>query len=109
MSDSPVSRRRFLVRSAAVLGAVPLVGRMGFTPAQAHDLPPLPLDNPTAVALAYAEDAATVKHPSFKPGSNCINCQFYTGKDGEARGPCSLFPNYSVAGKGWCSAWAKKA
>jgi hypothetical protein len=77
--------------------------------AQAADLAPLPLDNPTAVALAYAEDAASVKHASFKPGSNCLNCQFYTAAADAARGPCSLFPGFSVNAKGWCSAWAKKA
>ena len=63
----------------------------------------------TAVALAYTEDAASAKHASFKPGSLCSNCQFYTGAPDAARGPCTLFAGYSVAAKGWCSAWAKKA
>jgi hypothetical protein len=108
MSESRVSRRHFLLCAAAV-GSTPWLGRLALPTATAADLPPLPLDNPTAVALAYAEDVATVKHASLKPGSNCLNCQFYTGAAGAARGPCSLFPNFSVAANGWCSAWAKKA
>jgi hypothetical protein len=108
MSVPSLSRRRFLVGAAVAAGAAPFAGCLLSQPALAQDLPPLPADNATAVALAYAEDAATVKHASFKAGSNCINCQFYTGKADAARGPCTLFPNFSVAGKGWCSAWAAK-
>lgn len=104
------SRRRFLLQSAAVLGAAPLFTRgvPGF--AQAQDLPKLPLDNAQAKALAYTEDAATATaHASFKAGSNCANCQFIQGADGAEYRPCQLFPGHSVASKGWCSAWAKKA
>ena len=108
MSDSPLSRRRFLVRTALVAATAPFAARLLSQSVHAQDLPVLPADNATAVALAYVEDAATVKHASFKPGSNCSNCQFYTGKVGGARGPCTLFPGFSVSAKGWCSAWAKK-
>ena len=76
--------------------------------AQAADLPKLTVADPAAKALAYAEDAAAVKHPAFKPGSHCANCNFYKGAAGAAYGPCQLFPKNSVAAKGWCSAWAKK-
>jgi nitrous oxide reductase len=104
MNTPSVSRRRFLVTAALAAAAAPLapllVGR-----AEAQALPPVPADNPTAKALAYTADASTVKHASFKPGSNCANCQFFTaGNSG-----CSLFPGFSVSPKGWCSAWAKKA
>ena len=109
MSDAGFSRRRFLIGTAVVVSTTPLWGRFALPAARAADLPPLPGDNATAVALAYAEDASTVQHASKKPDSNCVNCQFYTGTPDAARGPCSLFPGYSVAGKGWCSAWAKKA
>lgn len=108
MNDHSQSRRRFIVRTAVAAAAMPLAARLLNSPAHAADLPPVPADNPTAVALAYAEDVATVKHPSLKPGSNCANCQFYTAPADAARGPCTLFPNYSVAAKGWCSAWAAK-
>ena len=109
MSRSDPSRRRFLVRAAAAAAAAPFAAQLFSAPARAADLPALPADHATAVALGYTEDAASAKHASFKPGSVCANCQFYTGTADAARGPCTLFPNYSVAAKGWCSAWAKKA
>lgn len=104
MNAPSVSRRRFLVTAAVAAVAAPLapllVGR-----AEAQALKPLPADNATAVALGYVADAATTKHASFKPGSSCANCQFFTA----GTGACSLFPGFSVSPKGWCSAWAKKA
>lgn len=109
MNDSTPSRRRFLFNMAVAASALPLGARLLNNPAQAQDLPALPLDNPQAKALGYSDDAATVKHPSFKAGSNCANCQFYQAAAGAASGPCALFPGHSVKAKGWCSAWAKKA
>ena len=104
MNTPNVSRRRFLISAALVAAAAPLapllVGR-----ADAQALTPLPAVHPTAKALAYTADASTVKHPNFKPGSTCANCQFFTA----GTGACSLFPGFSVSPKGWCSAWAKKA
>jgi High potential iron-sulfur protein len=109
-----VSRRRFLTIAVVVAASAPLalhsLGAEAAAPAPtaAKPLPKLPLTDPTAKALAYAEDASKVKHAAFKPGSNCINCSFYKGAKGAATGPCTLFPKNSVAAKGWCSAWAKK-
>ena len=108
-SELTNSRRAFLLRTAAVAGALPLVLHDLRRPAHAQDLPKLPLDNATAKALAYAEDASKVAHASFKPGSDCANCNFIQGNDGDARRPCTLFAGYSVASAGWCSAWAAKA
>ena len=104
MNTQNPSRRRFLVHAAVAAVAVPFVGRFIST-AQAQALPKLSLDDPTAKALAYAEDYTKVSHPSFKPGSNCANCQFFTA----ATGACTLFPGFSVPAAAWCSAWAKKA
>lgn len=109
MNEPTPSRRRFLFNVAVAATALPLGARLLSTPARAQDLPALPLDNPQAKALAYADDAGAVKHASFKPGSDCTNCQFYQGAAGSASGPCALFPGHSVKAKGWCSAWAKKA
>lgn len=105
MSTRETSRRQFLVRGALIAAAVPFaaVGLVGTASAQA--LKPLPADNATAVALKYVADAGQTKEPGFKPGSNCGNCQFFTA----ASGACTLFPGFSVAAKGWCTAWAKKA
>lgn len=109
MSESRNSRRTFLVRAATAAVAVPLGIRLIDRPAFAQDLPALPADNAQAKALSYVETTEGLAHPSFKAGSDCTNCQFYTGKAGDARGPCTLFPGFSVNAKGWCSAWAKKA
>lgn len=109
MSTQPTSRRRFLLRSVTAAVSLPLVLQALSRPAQAQDLPKLALDNAQAKALGYIEDASKAQHPSFKAGSNCANCNFIQGKDGDAWRPCQLFPGASVAAAGWCSAWAAKA
>jgi hypothetical protein len=107
------SRRRFLTIAIVATATAPLalhsLTAEAAAPAPAaKPLPKLVLTDPTAKALAYAEDATKVKHAAFKAGSNCLNCNFYKGAKGAATGPCTLFPKNSVVGKGWCSAWAKK-
>jgi hypothetical protein len=65
-----------------------------------------------AQALGYVADATKVdkaKFARYAAGQNCTNCAVYQGKAADAAGPCPLFPGKQVAGKGWCSAWAKKA
>lgn len=102
--DSFIQRRRFLqaATAATLAAALPLQ-------ASAEDLPALSLDDPTAKALGYAEDAGNVdaaRFPAHKAGQDCLGCNFYQGK--AARGACSLFPGKSVAGKGWCSAFVAR-
>ena len=104
MTTSNPSRRRFLIRAAGV-AALPFVAPMFVGRAEAQALKPLPADHATAKALAYTADASAAKHAAFKPGSSCANCQFFTA----GTGACTLFPGFSVAAAGWCSAWAKKA
>lgn len=103
MPDPIPTRRHFLARAAALLAALPLLG--AGTRAFAAPLPKLPPTHPQAKALHYVEDARKASQPTYKPGSACLNCQFYTA----ATGACVLFAGFSVAPKGWCSAWAKKA
>jgi hypothetical protein len=67
--------------------------------------------DPQAVALGYFEDATktdTKKWPKYAAGQLCNNCALYQGKGSDAWGGCPLFSGKQVAGKGWCSAWAKK-
>jgi hypothetical protein len=104
MSEHLPSRRRFLIQAAVAATALPLVAKMLHQPAEAA-LAKLPLDNPQAKALGYTDDGDDSKNPAHKPGSTCSNCQFFTA----ATGGCALFAGFSVAPKGWCSAWAKKA
>jgi len=68
--------------------------------------------DPQAVALGYLADATKVdakKYPKYAAGQLCNNCALYQAKAGEAWGGCPLFAGKQVAGKGWCTAWAKKA
>lgn len=101
-----ISRRRFLHLIAIGGGVAAILPSV----VQADELPPLGSIDPTASALAYTEDAASVdaaRFPQHKAGDICLGCNFYQGK--AARGACSLFPGKSVAGKGWCSAFVAKA
>ena len=109
MSVQKPSRRRFLIGAATAVAAVPFAAHLLSTAAYAQDKPRLPLDNPQAKALNYVETTEGLEHPSYKPGSVCTNCQFWTGGPDDAWGGCTLFPAFEVAGPGWCSAWAKKA
>ena len=71
--------------------------------------------DPQAVALGYVADATktdTKKFPKYAAepkGQNCASCALFQGKATDAWGVCPLFAGKQVAGKGWCSAWAKKA
>ena len=78
-------------------------------PAFAADVDP---KDPQAAALGYVADATKAdkaKYPRYAAGQDCLTCQLYQGKPGDASGPCPLFAGKTVAAKGWCSAFAKKA
>lgn len=98
-------RREFIIQAAA--GSTVLFAGQAFAQA-----PMLVETDATAVALGYKADATKVdktKFPKFAAGQNCISCVLYQGKATDAAGGCPLFAGKQVAGKGWCSAWAKKA
>lgn len=64
------------------------------------------------VSLGYKADATKVdktKFPKYAAGQLCSNCVLYQGKATDAAAACGIFPGKQVAGKGWCSAYAKKA
>ena len=68
--------------------------------------------DPQAIALGYvalATKVDTKKFPKYAAGQACANCALYQGKPADTAGGCPLFGAKQVAGKGWCSAWAKKA
>ena len=68
--------------------------------------------DPQAVALGYFADATKTdkaKYKQYAAGQTCANCALYQGKATDAAAGCPLFGAKHVAGKGWCSAWAKKA
>ncbi|MEP7184198.1 MAG: high-potential iron-sulfur protein [Rhodanobacter sp.] len=100
------SRRRFLKIAAGTTAAAVMVGGLPRF-ARAADLPPLTSADPTAKALGYVEDASKSDNAKHTAGSNCANCQFYTGGP-TGRGPCQLFPGKSVNAKGWCVSHSPK-
>ena len=113
--SSEVSRRRFLAQAAIAMpaGAALLNAALTGTASAQAPLPQLDVNDPTAKALLYVEDAAKVdrKNPlaaRFTPDQNCNTCSKIQGKAGDAHRPCAIFPGKLVSAKGWCSVWAKK-
>jgi High potential iron-sulfur protein len=75
---------------------------------------PKPLDekDPQAAALGYVADgtkADKTKFPKYAAGQTCAGCALYQGKAADATAACPLFAGKTVVGKGWCSAWSKRA
>jgi hypothetical protein len=96
------NRRTFLMTLAAG-GSVVATAAMGQTKLDEKD--------PQAVALGYVAEASKAdakKFPKYAAGQLCSNCALYQAKATDAYGGCPLFAGKQVAGKGWCSAWAKK-
>jgi hypothetical protein len=99
------NRRRIILFAAPAL-ALGLAGTRAGAQAKVTE------SDPTAMALGYREDASKVdtgKYKQYVKGSTCSNCNFYGGKATDATAPCSVLGNRLVVGKGWCSAWVKKA
>jgi hypothetical protein len=100
------SRRTFLITSIGVASSLAL-SRQAFA-----DAPKVTESDPTAVALGYKNDASQVdkaKYAKYAAGQQCNNCQFFQGKPTDAWAPCPMFSGKQVSGKGWCSAYTKKA
>jgi hypothetical protein len=101
------SRRTFLITSLGAASALALASRQALA-----DAPKVTETDPTAQALGYKMDATKVdkaKYPKYAAGQECSNCQFFQGKPTDAFAPCPMFGGKQVAGKGWCSAYSKKA
>lgn len=103
------TRRHFLLKLVATASAPALLcGR-----AMAQTPPPVKLEesDPQATALGYKEDSTKVdgqKYPQHTNEQTCAGCALYTGKPGEASGPCTAFGGKLVTAAGWCAAFAKK-
>lgn len=102
-------RRSFLkVGSLAVVSAA-IAGGVDDAAAQGAQLDE---KDTQAQNLGYKHDATKVdkaKFPKYQAGQTCANCSLYQGKPTDAWAGCPIFPGKQVAGKGWCSAWVKKA
>lgn len=105
MSDS-ISRRDALLKLALLAGGLNAQHR-----ALAADAPHLSLTDPTAVALAYHDDATKVdpkQFTSYTPGQMCSTCLQLKGEAGQSWRPCNLFPGKLVNAHGWCRVWVKR-
>ena len=99
-------RRRFFASAGCALGAAALAQVLPRV-AHADELPHLTIDDPTAKALNYTEDASKAPAP-HEAGTDCSTCTFFHGgKTGF--GACDLFPGKATNAKGWCSGFAKKS
>ena len=103
------NRREFIIQCSFATGTT--VATLALTAAFAQGAV-LDEKDPQAVALAYKADGTKtdkVKFPKYADTQNCANCALYQGKATDKAGGCPLFAGKQVAGKGWCSAWVKKA
>lgn len=99
------NRREFIIQCSFAAGA--LASASAFAQGAMLDE-----KDPQAAALAYKADGAKtdkVKFPKYAATQDCSNCALYQGKAADKAGGCPLFAGKQVAGKGWCSAWVKKA
>ncbi len=102
-------RRTFLKVGSLAVVAAAIAGSVGKAAAQGARVDE---KNAQAQALGYKHDAMKVdktKFEKYQAGQTCANCTLYQGKPTDAWGGCPIFPGKQVAGKGWCSAWVKKA
>lgn len=102
-----IQNRRIFMLQAAAAGCAVASGS-----ALAQGAAKVDPKDPQAVALGYVEDTAKAdkaKFPKHTAEQRCNNCQLYQGKAADAQAPCGVFGGKQVAGKGWCSAWVKKA
>lgn len=118
MTES-ITRRHALMSLATAAGALAAVpaanaaadAKAPAAAAAAAAKPHVAKTDPTAIALAYFEDAKQVdpkKFPTFKAGQQCDNCLQLTGTAGDEWRPCNLFPGKLVHAKGWCKVYVKK-
>jgi High potential iron-sulfur protein len=104
------SRRSFVIRSVAGTAALYALSANRIALAQAQAL--VSDTDPQAVALGYKTDGSktdTKKYPNYAASQSCSGCALFQGKATDASAPCAIFGNKSVSGKGWCSAWNKRA
>ena len=104
-----IGRRDFLKAGSLAVVSAAIAGSVGNAVAQGAKVDE---KDAQAQSLGYKHDSTKVdkaKFPKFQAGQACANCTLYQGKPADAWGGCAIFPGKQVAGKGWCSAYVKKA
>lgn len=100
-----------LLTATGALGATAALSPAATAAATAAALPHVSPQDPTAMALAYFEDAGKVdakQYPTYKSGQLCNNCLQATGGANDPWRGCNLFPGKLVSAKGWCKVYIKK-
>ena len=101
-------RRTFFAKSFVLASATSLTGISSFA-ATSNDV--LEADQ-QAVALGYRADSTKVdskKYPNHATIQMCSGCALFQGDRDAKSAMCAVFSNKKVSGKGWCSAWSKRA
>jgi hypothetical protein len=102
-------RRSFLKAGSLAVVSATIAGSVGKAAAQGAKVDE---KDAQAQSLGYKQDATKVdraKYAKYQAGQACANCTLYQGKPADAWGSCPIFPGKQVAGRGWCSAYVKKA
>ena len=102
------NRRTFILHS---LSCASTLGALAMTSSALAQVVVLETDA-QAVALGYSPDGSKTdakKYPNYVAGRRCSGCILFQGKTSDDIGSCAVFGDKLVAGKGWCSAWTKKA
>jgi hypothetical protein len=108
-NDINIDRRNFLKAGSLTVVSAAIAGGVDIAAAQGAKLEE---KDSQAQSLGYKHDATKVdkaKFPKYQTGQTCANCTLYQGKPADAWGGCPIFAGKLVAGKGWCSAYVKKA
>lgn len=95
------SRRVFLIRLAATSGAV----AVATVRAAEESTERVTESDPYAKSMGFKLDTNQVdqaKYPRHDAIQHCAVCQLYSGKQGDAFGPCSFYGGRLVAPTGWC-------
>ena len=104
-----IGRRDFLKAGSLAVVSAAIAGSVDNAAAQGAKVDE---KDAQAQSLGYKHDATKVdkaKFPKYVAGQTCANCTLYQGKPTDAWAGCPIFGTKQVAGKGWRSAWVKKA
>jgi hypothetical protein len=98
-----LDRRVFVIHVAASAAAATVPAVALAAEAVASDVPVKETDA-YPKSMGYKVDTANVdkaKFPRHDVSQKCSECQLYSGKPGDALGPCSFFKRPVTPG-GWC-------
>jgi len=94
------NRRIFILKVIAGSGAMAVAARSGAEEEKVTEA------DPYAKSMGFRLDTKMVdqtRYPRHDPATQqCSKCQLYSGKPGDAWGPCSFYGGRLVSPNGWC-------